>query len=182
MIKPRKLVGVIGSGTEPCPALSRPLGKWLGERGFDLINGGGDGVMTETAKSFAGVDRRKGLVIGVIPAERSCDSPKDRAGYQPPPDYPNPYTDIVIRTHLHHSGVRGKEITSRNHIIILSADFLIALPGEKGTRSEIELALDYGKPLVIVSPAGEWDNFSTKADVVKTIDEATSRIGLWAQF
>jgi predicted Rossmann-fold nucleotide-binding protein len=135
------LAAVIGSGKEGHSEISRPLGKWLAENGFHLINGGGGGVMAETARGFVEVETRKGKVIGVIPSQAPCDSAKGRASYLSPTGYPNAYTEIVLRTHLPDSGINGKKISSRNHIIVLSADVVIALPGGPGTRSEIELAL-----------------------------------------
>ena len=37
---------------------------------------------------------------------------------------------------------------SRNHLTVLSADAIVALPGGAGTRSEVELALEYHRPLM----------------------------------
>jgi len=54
----------------------------------------------------------------------------------------------VIRTHLPLSGVQGLAGLSRNHINVLSADVLIALPGGFGTMSEIELASKYDRPCI----------------------------------
>ena len=98
--------------------------------------------MVSTAKAFCTVKNRKGLVVGVIPSNSKCSSPAERRSYVAPITYPNPYTEITIRTHLHLSGVLGKNIASRNHIIILSADSINALPGGPGTKSEIELAFE----------------------------------------
>ena len=94
----------------------------------------------------------------------------------PPSNYPNPYTEITIRTHLHLSGKLGKNMASRNHIIILSADTILALPGEAGTRSEIELAIEYKKPLIIINPNGEWDSFVNRTSMVKTVVDAVEKI------
>jgi uncharacterized protein (TIGR00725 family) len=173
------LIGVIGSGKNAYPELSAPLGLWLAERGFDLINGGGQGVMAQVARAFAEVKNRKGQVIGVIPALEQTSTPDQRAGYEAPAGYPNPFTDIVIRTHLPLVGPEGKETKSRNHIIILSSDFIIALPGSAGTRTEIELAMEYGKPLVLISPEGQWDEFAAKAEVVNSIKAAVNRLEEW---
>merc|ERR1711924_582440 len=38
----------------------------------------------------------------------------------------------------------GHTILSRNHICVLSADVVVALPGGAGTASEIQLAKQYG--------------------------------------
>ncbi|MBI4383851.1 MAG: LOG family protein [Nitrospinae bacterium] len=171
------MIGVIGSGSDPCEDLSRPLGRWLAEKGFDLINGGGPGVMAEVARAFASVPGRKGLCVGILPSERPCDSPEGRKRYRPPEGYPNRYIDIPIRTHLHLSGKSGKEIASRNHIVVLSADIVAALPGGAGTRSEIELAFEYGKPIVILNMNGAWDEFnSAAAHMARSIEEAFEKI------
>ena len=172
----RPMIAVIGSGNEEYPNLSIPLGRWLAENGYSLINGGGSGVMVSTAKAFSSVKKRKGLVVGVIPSNSNCFSEVERRPYMPPPGYPNSYTEIIIRTHLHLSGARGKDLASRNHIIILSADTIIALPGGSGTRSEIELAIEYKKPLVLLSPSGEWDNYHNQASIVKNVEEAVEKI------
>ena len=37
---------------------------------------------------------------------------------------------------------------SRNHLNVLTADAVVALPGGAGTRSEVELALEYRRPLM----------------------------------
>ena len=70
----------------------------------------------------------------------------------------------------------GKDIESRNHIITLSADKVIALPGGFGTWSEVELAIEHRKPLVLLSPNGEWDAFSKLAPAVKTVEDAVEKI------
>jgi len=178
MRKKRIIIGVIGSATDAQPHLSTPLGRWLAEQGYDLINGGGPGVMAAVAKSFCETKERAGVVIGILPSQHSCKNPEQRCQHQPPAGYPNPYIDIPVYTHLHLSGSQGKETDSRNHIIVLTANTLIAFPGSAGTRSEIELALEYRKPLVIVNPAGEWDEFKNSAATVKNIEEMIDGIRL----
>lgn len=169
----RPRVGVIGSGVEPFAPLSVPLGQWLAGQDCDIINGGGGGVMAAVSQAFAEVPSRKGNVIGIIPASGACDSPETRAKFSPLLGYPNPWVDIPIYTHLPLSGESGKDPASRNHIIILSADVIVAFPGSAGTRSEIQLALEYGKPLLILNPGGEWDAFKkSEASLVINPEEA----------
>lgn len=177
-MNPEKLpmIAVIGSGTESHSELSFPLGKWLAENGFHIINGGGGGVMAETAHAFIQVANRKGKVIGIIPSKSSCDSEEERADYQNPHGYPNSYTEIVLKTHLPDSGIHGKKVSSRNHIIVLSADMVIALPGSSGTRSEIELALEYKKRLILFSPNGEWKEFGQRAETVATMQDVIQKL------
>ncbi len=171
--KKRSRIGIIGSGTEKYSTLSKPLGQWLAKQDCDLINGGGGGVMEAVSQSFAEVSGRKGNVIGIIPASGSCESPEMRSTYTSPKGYPNAWIDIPIYTHLPLSGVSGKELASRNHIIILSSDVIIAFPGGAGTRSEIQLALEYNKPLLILNPDHEWDEFNdAQVPIVKNPEEA----------
>ncbi len=79
---------------------------------------------------------------------RSEKAPVAAAG-DSPPGYPNPWVELAVRTHLPFSGASGTGPDSRNHINVLSTDAVVALPGSAGTRSEIELALGYGRPLVL---------------------------------
>lgn len=172
MPKKRPLVGVIGSGQDGHPELSEPLGRWLAGQDCDLINGGGGGVMQTVSQAFAETPHRIGNIIGVIPAASPCDSPEARSAYTPLAGYPNSWIDIPIYTHLPLSGASGKDAASRNHIIILTADAIVAFPGGAGTRSEIQLALEYGKPLLILNPNHEWDELkNTKATQVESVEE-----------
>ncbi len=132
--------------------------------------------MAATAKAFCSVENRKGLVVAVIPSSSPCSSSEEREAYESPSGYPNPYSEVCIRTHLHLSGSMGKDIASRNHIIVLSADAVIALPGGPGTRSEIELTIEYKKSLVLISPNGEWEEFANKVSTVKTVQDAVEKI------
>ena len=167
------LIAVIGSGTQPHTRLSVPLGKWIAERGCHLINGGGQGVMFETAKAFTSIEIKSGLAIGILPAAQSCETEESRANCGAPPGYPNAHIDLPMYSHLHLSGESGKDPASRNHIIILSASIVIALPGGAGTRTEMELALEYKKPLLIISPDKAWKEFANSgAVIVKTAEEA----------
>jgi predicted Rossmann-fold nucleotide-binding protein len=178
MPKKRPLVGVIGSGTEKHSHLSVPLGQWLAKQDCHLINGGGGGVMGAVSQAFAEVPIRKGNVIGVIPASGPCNSREERSAYSPLQGYPNAWVDIPIYTHLSLSGASGKDIASRNHIIILSADVIVAFPGGAGTRSEIQLALEYGKPLLILNPNGEWDELkSVQTPMMKNTEEVIQWLG-----
>ena len=96
--------------------------------------------MAAVSKAFYEAPGRRGLVIGIIPCQEGTVRPK--------PGYPNPWVEIPIFTHLPHSGRRGTEPLSRNHINILSSDVTVALPGGAGTASEVALALSYQRPIV----------------------------------
>lgn len=142
--RPAKLpiVGVIGSGTEEHAGRAVALGRWLAGLGVHLLTGGGRGVMASVSRAFAEAPAREGLVIGILPSssETSPETPK--------PGYPNPWIEVPIRTHLHLSGEHGEQPRSRNHLVALTANVLVALPGGAGTASEVRLALRYGTPLI----------------------------------
>ncbi len=137
----RPVVGVMGSGQQSHDELAAPLGRWLAGQGFHLLTGGGGGVMASVSRAFADTPGRAGLVIGVLPKSLG-----ENAG-EPPPGYPNRWVDVAIRTHLPARGESGADALSRNHINVLSADAVLALPGGAGTLSEVRLALEYGRPV-----------------------------------
>lgn len=136
------IVGVLGSGTEPHVDRATEIGLWLATQDVHLLTGGGRGVMETVSRAFHSVKERAGKIIGILP------SAADANGHQPPSGYPNQWIEIPIHTHLPLSGSRGTEQASRNHINILTANALVALPGSHGTASEILLAIEYKKPLV----------------------------------
>jgi uncharacterized protein (TIGR00725 family) len=131
----RGVVGVMGSGTDEHAGLAEPLGRWLAAEGFDLLTGGGQGVMAAACRGFQAVAGRRGVAVGVLPAG-------------PPPGYPNPWVDLAIYTHLPQRGAEGAGERSRNHLNVLSSHALAFLPGGAGTRTELELARRYGRPFV----------------------------------
>ena len=131
----------MGSGSSPHTARCTQLGSWLAAQGFHLLTGGGGGVMGSVSRAFRSVPDRRGLVIGVLPCVEGNPG-------RPESGYPNSWVDVPIFTHLPLRGPRGTELQSRNHINVLSSDVVVALPGGPGTRSEVELALTYGRPLI----------------------------------
>src|SRR5919109_270030 len=63
----RPIAAVIGSGrtADPCCA---EIGRLIATLGFDLLTGGGRGVMEAVSRAFYETSPRSGLVVGVIPA------------------------------------------------------------------------------------------------------------------
>jgi uncharacterized protein (TIGR00725 family) len=142
----RRVVAVIGSGTEADRETCRQVGRLVAELGCDLLTGAGGGVMEEAARAFA--ERRDelsapGIAIGIVPGGVDAEGRYAVRG-----GYPNPWVELAVYTHLPLSGEEGREALSRNHIVVLSADAVVALPGGPGTQSEIDLAKRYGVPLV----------------------------------
>jgi uncharacterized protein (TIGR00725 family) len=136
------IVGVIGSGSDAHQDRAAALGGWLAGQGVHLVTGGGQGVMAAVSRAFAEAPVRQGLVLGIIPcgAEHAAETPKH--------GYPNSWIEVPIYTHLHRSGLEGEHPGSRNHLVVLTATVLVALPGGVGTASEVRLALRYQKPLI----------------------------------
>lgn len=155
--------GVMGSGSEPHTALAGPLGEWIARAGLHLLTGGGAGAMQAVGEAFVGVSPREGINLGVLP------------GPSPRPGYPNPFVELVVRTHLPHSGADGLDPMSRNHVNVLTADVVVALPGSAGTRSEVELARRYGRPIHLFGPVGAFTGFP-EVPRAGTLDELTAWI------
>lgn len=166
------VVGVMGSGSAEHDDLAAPLGRWLARRGVHLLTGGGRGVMESVSRAFHAVDPRRGLVLAVLPAEDAATSVASAA---PPAGYPNPWIELPIRTHLSARGDQGTSPESRNHVNVLSSDVVVALPGGLGTASEIELAVRYGRPVIVYHPAGSRHGARDDgARVATSLDEVTA--------
>jgi uncharacterized protein (TIGR00725 family) len=158
-------IGVLGSGTDEHDDLARDVGTLLAGLGVNLLTGGGLGVMASVSRAFSQARRRRGICIGIIP----CFSEEERS--RPRTGYPNEFVELAIYTHLPHSGTRGKDDLSRNHINVLSSAAVIALPGGQGTATEIVLALDYGKPsIAFARDATLVKHFPASVPRVSTID------------
>lgn len=136
----------MGSGAESHAELAAPLGRMLAEQGYDLLTGGAGGVMEAVSGAFAAVKNRAGRVIGVIRAQGMQHLGSGPRRYAPHP--PNCFVELPIFTHLPFSGEQGKDALSRNHINVLTSDAVVVLPGASGTLSELELAVEYGWPVI----------------------------------
>jgi hypothetical protein len=109
--------------------------------------------MEAVSRAFYETVPRSGLVIGVVPArveplEALERRESVRVGYEVPTGYPNEWVELAIYTHLPDSGSEGTLRSSRNHINVLTADVIVALPGQEGTASEIWLAVQYRVPII----------------------------------
>jgi predicted Rossmann-fold nucleotide-binding protein len=148
----RRVVAVIGSGETADPA-SEEVGRLIATLGFDLLTGAGRGVMEAVSRAFHAASPRTGIAIGIVPAVVTpLDALEERrdanVDYRPMNGYPNPWIELAIYTHLPDSGEAGTLRSSRNHINVLSADAIVALPGGPGTEAEMWLAVQYGVPIV----------------------------------
>jgi uncharacterized protein (TIGR00725 family) len=153
MLQRRKVIGVMGSGTDEHRERVVPLARWIAEHGYDLLTGAGEGVMRVAAEAFIAVPGRRGLSIGIIPGEVVDGMYKPRSGY------PNPSVELQVFTHLPLRGEQGQEAMSRNHLNVPTAHALVLLPGSAGTASEAALAVRYRKPAILFGPEREFRRF-----------------------
>ncbi len=150
----RPVIGVMGSGNAAWADLAEPLAKWIAEQGFHLLTGGGGGVMAAASAAFCNVPGRTGVCIGVVPTEL------DGAGiYIAKPGYPNPAVELPIVAPLGSFAGSDPQQVSRNHINVLTSTVVVALPGGKGTRNEVELASRYRKPVILFGPGEQFAAF-----------------------
>jgi uncharacterized protein (TIGR00725 family) len=123
-------IGIIG-GASPEPEFRQiafQLGKLIGEKGAVLVCGGLGGIMEAAAR---GAKRSGGLTIGILPGASPGDA--------------NPHIDVPVATGLGYT---------RNSLVALNADVLIAVDGQFGTLSEIAYGKIYGKKVIGI---GTWD-------------------------
>ncbi len=124
-------IGVIGCGG----VISRKVGDIAQRIGVDiaqsnsvLICGGRGGVMEAACR---GSKSAGGLSVGILPSVDLEDS--------------NPYVDVCITTGMGFA---------RNALVVSSSDVVIMVNGRAGTLSEVCLALNYGRSVVVVSDSG----------------------------
>ncbi len=152
----------MGSGSDSHVNLARPLGQLIAHFGCHLLTGGGSGVMAEVSRAFTEVRGRQGLSIGIIRSE-GVSSLEGEANQR---DYlaaaMNRWVEVPIFTHLPLSGRQGTDFMSRNHINVLTADLLIALPGATGTYSEVQLGVQYRRRVVLFLGQDTIDGYKSE--------------------
>lgn len=158
----RKVVAVVGDGSNPYRDKSAVVAEWIAQSGFHLLTGGGGGVMAAVTEAYVECVGRKGIALGVIPG--SATAKNDRLEYRTKsPAYPNYSVELAVFTHLPGEDPEGER--SRNHINVLSADLVVALPGGPGTHAEIQLAKRYGKPTILFLSSGDSIHGQTPGDL-----------------
>ena len=167
MLKKLPVVGVMGSSKDPWDELARPLGAALAALDVHLLTGGGKGVMQAVSQSYSSVESRKGLCIGCLPTD-----PQPDHGFKLREGFPNPFVEVPIITPLGiYDGTDPYQL-SRNFVNIMSADAVVALPGNGGTRNEIGIALRLGTPICLLGPHDLPPEFQRPADCFDTVDAA----------
>jgi len=128
--RPKIRIGVIG-GARPSQSSKQHayrVGQLVAEKGAVLVCGGLKGTMEAAAK---GAKEKGGLTIGILPGEN--------------PGEANPYIEIAIATGIGYS---------RNALVVMNADVLIAIDGQYGTLTEIAYACIQNKKVIGL---GTWN-------------------------
>lgn len=149
-IRKRTRIAVIGGSRPGRQAAEAALevGRLIARAGAILVCGGLGGVMEAACR---GAREEGGLTIGILPGGSPADA--------------NPWVDVPIATGLGYT---------RNAIVILNADAVIAVDGEYGTLSEIAYGKIHGKTVVGL---GTWEvkgveTAATPEEAVRTALEA----------
>jgi len=122
------VIGVDADLPDAVEAMAEQIGADIADTGFALVCGGRSGVMEAACR---GAKNKGGLTVGILPSQDGSDA--------------NPYVDVIVPTGIGYA---------RNSIVVSSADAVIAVNGSTGTLSEIAMALNYQKPVIVVKGSG----------------------------
>jgi len=138
-IRKRIRVAVIGGSRPGRQALEAAfeVGRLIARAGAIVVCGGLGGVMEAASR---GAREEGGFVAGILPGGS--------------PDDANPWVDLPVATGLGYT---------RNALVVMNADAVVAIDGEYGTLSEIAYGKIHGKKVVGL---GTWD--------VKGVETATT--------
>jgi len=126
-----KRIAVCGSNvltSQSVINIAENLGSEIGKHHGILLCGGMGGVMEFVSR---GVKKSNGITVGILPNENKSDA--------------NPYTDIIINTSL------GK---IRNFFVVSMADVVIGIAGSWGTLSELSMAMNLNKKVILLANTG----------------------------
>ena len=133
------IIGVMGprNAREQDLINAYQIGKYCAENNYVTLTGGlNQGIMNEALK---GAKEHNGQTIGIMPTD-------DRSKF-------SEYADIPIITTMK---------AGRNYIEILTSDVIVACGISAGTSSEISLAINPGKKIVLIGLQDEENNFYKK--------------------
>jgi uncharacterized protein (TIGR00725 family) len=147
--KGRPIVAVSGYGKEHAYAdQAKELGELLSRLNFTMTNGGLKGVMSDVTEGFLN-SRGLGSAIRIIPEGKDAEAKE--VGNRLPGAIPV-YTNLPGNDKYN----RHKGPSSRNHVLIVTADGVICMPGESGSIAEAELAVEvYKKRVIAYAPSDE---------------------------
>jgi uncharacterized protein (TIGR00725 family) len=128
-------VAVIGNAKIKSPQLQQmaeSVGIIINELGFHLVCGGLGGVMEASCLGHkSGINPSQ--TIGILPSFKASTA--------------NKYIDIIIPS--------GLDI-GRNQLVVSSGFAVVVLGGGAGTLSEIALASQINKPILLMKGSGGW--------------------------
>lgn len=139
--------GDVGSCDEDDCRRAEKLGMGIAELGAVLVCGGKGGVMEAACR---GAKKKDGTTIGILPSGSREEG--------------NEYLDYSI--------VTGLGMT-RNSLVVLNGDVVVAIDGRYGTLSEIAMATKYDQRILGL---GTWDidpveEFDGVEEVLKELKE-----------
>jgi uncharacterized protein (TIGR00725 family) len=114
---------------------TKRLGIALARLGAVVITGGNGGLMTLVAEAAR---KAGGITVGILARELEDIGP----------DHPwfNPHNTVKIRT--------GQTFTSRSSIVVRSSDAVIVVAGGVGTLTEVSIAYNLRRPIVVLRGTG----------------------------
>ncbi|KKO46569.1 hypothetical protein WG68_04505 [Arsukibacterium ikkense] len=131
-----KQVSLVGNARILDPVireLSSELGMLIAKNGYSLVCGGLGGVMEAACRGFKQCAETSGVTVGILPSFDAAQA--------------NEYIDIVIPTGLD---------VGRNQLVVASGFATIVIGGGAGTLSEVALASQINKPVILLKGSGGW--------------------------
>ncbi len=132
----KPIVAVVGAATvtEDIADIAYDVGQSIARAGWNLLCGGGQGVMLAACRGFAEARQLESQVaVGILPSDDA--------------DFANEYVDVAIPTGLG---------WARNAVVARAGDAMIAVAGGSGTLSELAYAWQMQKPIVVMGDSGGW--------------------------
>jgi uncharacterized protein (TIGR00725 family) len=138
----KTLIGVIGPRIEKEYSSkdienAKRIGELVAENNWILLSGGMNGGVMEAVN--VGARSKKGLTLGILPNDDKSTHSKD--------------VDIPIITNMR---------SGRNYMLVLSCDVVIACGMGAGTASEVSLALQAQKNIILLNDDEESKTFFKK--------------------
>jgi uncharacterized protein (TIGR00725 family) len=125
---PKKIIAIVGGHTQNTTdgalLMAERIGFELAQRELAVVCGGGDGVMEAACR---GCQEGGGVTLGILKGNHLEEA--------------NRFIEYAIPTSM--------DVAS-NNVIVWAASGVLAFDGRYGTLNEIALALDFGKPLIVI--------------------------------
>ncbi len=116
-------------------AKAKALGQALAERKCIVLTGGNGGLMNVISEA---VVKAGGLTVGIMAREVE--------GIDASSKWYNPYNTVKIMS--------GQTFTSRSSILVRSSDAVVVVAGGVGTLTEVSMAYNIRKPIIVVKGTG----------------------------